>query len=113
MSSPKNRTQGMKDPEIVKYPKLDEKKVVATSGMTTLRFREPTNEFMAGKVPHMIWDFRSQHPVVPARVATGANGPGVTTNRSGRPYALDTFVGGSPDPEGSPLAMPIKQKMTE
>jgi hypothetical protein len=92
---------------------LDKKEYVRQSGLTTIRRREPTNDFIASKGPHMIFDYKNQIPAVPARVATGANGVGVTTNRSGRPYALNSFVGGSPDPSGHPLAEPEPVKFTE
>jgi hypothetical protein len=61
----------------------------------------------------MVFDHGNQMPVVPSRVATGANSAPTTTNRSGRPFALNTFLGGSPDPQGEPLATQKGRVLTE
>jgi hypothetical protein len=95
------------------FPKFSEKKLLPTSHITTMRFREPTNQFTAGKMSNMVWDHANQQTIVPAGVP-GANSPLLrATNRSGRPFALDTFVGGSPDFQGVPLSYGGNFKMTE
>lgn len=112
------RSRGQPAPE--KFPDISQKETLRY-GISTLRRREPTNQFMSSKAPSMVWDFRKQMPIVPEfnrnsfieASQSESRGTPVTMNKTGRPYALDTFVGGSPDNQGAPLEKPIQQKMTE
>jgi hypothetical protein len=96
------RTPSIIDP----HPQIDRgdsKKALRISGTSVIRRREPTNPEVAANHPNMVWDHQQQRPVAPvggAR-AVGYRRLGETTmNRSGRPYALGTMVGGSPDDAG-------------
>jgi hypothetical protein len=104
------------------FPRFEEKQFIPQSGLTTLRRREPTNEQTASKHPNMVWEYSKQQAVLPDRLpkvliesTQQYSGPGNyrTMNASGKPYALDVMVGGSPDTAGSPLSKQLKQKMTE
>ena len=50
------------------FPDLTEKKALRLSPSTTLRRREPTNEFMPSKLPNMVWDYSRQMSVWPDRL---------------------------------------------
>jgi hypothetical protein len=104
-----------------KYPNLNEKEALRISTTTTLRRREPTNQNVSAKFPSMVWDHREQMAIIPyykpnsyiESTQSYSKGTPKTMNKSGRPYALDTFVGGSPDTRGNLHNSPRSQFMTE
>jgi hypothetical protein len=94
------------------YPKFSEKEAIRTSTTSTLRRRDPTNPHTASKVPNMVFDHSQQLAVWPdgrpasliEATQTTGNSQYKTMNKTGRPYALGTMVGGSPDQRGTLLS---------
>jgi hypothetical protein len=101
-----------RDKLIDKHPDLrGDKQALRTSTSTTLRRREPTNPFIASKLPNMVFDHSRQMNIWPdqrpsALIETTQKETTKTyrtINRSGRPFALNVEVGGSPDDRGQPF----------
>ena len=121
----------MKRPETghtaTSFPKLErlpgtDKESFRVSSNTTMRRREPTAPHRADKAMTMVWDYSKQQKVWPngnnkALVeATQTTGAGIqnyaTMNRAtGKPYALGTIVGGSPDMPGQVYEKPPRGKI--
>lgn len=103
-----------------RHPQLcGDKETLTVSGVSVMRKRPPTNMHMASKNVNMTFDHSRQFALLPdgnrralieATHATGGENNYRTMNRSGKPYALGTMVGGSPDDPGTPLqrARPAK-----
>ena len=97
-----------------RHPELchGDKSALQVSGNTVIRKREPTNLHTASKNVNMVFDHSKQFALLPdgkpkvlveATNSTRGEHNYRTMNRSGRPYALGTMVGGSPDDPGTPL----------
>jgi hypothetical protein len=102
----------MSDPnDFDRHPELrfGDKSALQVSGNTVIRKREPTNYHTACKNVNMVFDHSNQNSVVPTGnrkgivVATDQAAGYRPMNATGRPYALGTVVGGSPDDPGYPL----------
>jgi hypothetical protein len=82
---------------------LRDKRAFRQSNTTTFRERPPTSPEIANRgAPKMVVDFSSQQKVVPGIGANNYNHP-FTMNRSGKPFSLQTMVGGSGDPQANAL----------
>jgi hypothetical protein len=107
--------------EVSEFPKVRSgKEVLRVSPSVVMRRREPTNPHTASKLPNMVWDYTNQQKVWPdgkpnslieATQTTHSNDNYKTMNRSGHPYALGVFVGGSPDTPGKAYARPPRTKV--
>lgn len=96
------------------------KRIERLSLTSTFRSRTPTNSQTAGKAPNFVFDHSRQQRIVPAgrvnlaiHATQGFEPDGYrTTNRSGKPLALNAMVGGSPDYGGQPFEVMEKPKST-
>lgn len=83
--------------------RLRDKKSFRLSATTVYRERAPTSPEIANMGnPRMVIDFSDQKPMVPERIGQttryGENdGRFRPMNRGGKPFSLNTMVGGSPD----------------
>lgn len=84
--------------------RLRDKRSMRMSATTTWRERAPTSPEIANMGnPKMVIDFSQQREMIPVRLGQttryGENdGNFRSMNQGGRPFSLDTMVGGSPDP---------------